>query len=48
MVYRDGVPLAVMEGDFLRPLTPLDPEMLRAVSGAVRRSRASFAAGLTG
>ena len=25
VVYRDGVPLAVREGDFIRDLAPIDP-----------------------
>ena len=41
MVYRDGVPLAVMEGDFLRELTPLDAALTDDVARALSRRRVS-------
>ena len=34
IVYRDGVPVAVSEGDFVRDLSPLDPGRPRARSHA--------------
>ena len=39
MVYRDGVPLAVMEGDVLRELTPLDAALAADVARALSRRR---------
>ena len=37
LVYRDGVPLAVREGDFIRELAPIDPAMAADVSRALSR-----------
>ncbi len=37
VVYRDGVPLAVREGDFVRHLAPIDPAIAADVSRAVSR-----------
>jgi ATP-dependent Lhr-like helicase len=37
MVYRDGVPLAVVEGDFVRELAPIDPALAKDVSRALSR-----------
>ena len=39
MVYRDGVPLAVVEGDFVRELCPIDPAIARDVSRALSRPK---------
>jgi ATP-dependent Lhr-like helicase len=39
LVYRDGVPLAVLEGDYVRHLAPLDPDTLQQVSRALSRRR---------
>jgi ATP-dependent helicase Lhr and Lhr-like helicase len=39
IVYRDGVPLAVMEGDFTRELTAIDPAIAGDVARALRRRR---------
>jgi hypothetical protein len=41
MVYRDGVPLAAMEGDVPRELTPLDPGIATDVWRALRHRRAA-------
>jgi ATP-dependent Lhr-like helicase len=35
IVYRDGIPLAVMEGDFVRELSPIDPAIAADVSRAL-------------
>jgi ATP-dependent helicase Lhr and Lhr-like helicase len=35
MVYRDGVPLSVLEGDYLRPLTTVPAEIAAAVATAL-------------
>jgi ATP-dependent Lhr-like helicase len=40
IVYRDGVPLAVREGEFVRELTPLDPALAADVSRALTARRA--------
>ena len=37
VVYRDGVPLAVREGDFLRDLAPIDPAIATDVARALSR-----------
>jgi ATP-dependent Lhr-like helicase len=37
VLYRDGVPLAVREGDFVRELTPIDPAIAADVSRALSR-----------
>ena len=39
IVYRDGVPLAVREGEFVRELTPLDPALAADVSRALTARR---------
>jgi ATP-dependent Lhr-like helicase len=39
IVYRNGVPLAVMEGDFVRELAPIDPDIAADVSNALRPRR---------
>ena len=40
LAYRDGVPLAVKEGDVVRPLTPFDAELSRDIEVAFRQRRA--------
>jgi ATP-dependent Lhr-like helicase len=35
IVYRDGVPLAVMEGDYVRQLAPVDPDIAADVATAL-------------
>jgi ATP-dependent Lhr-like helicase len=44
IAYRDGVPLAVMEGDFIRDLAPTDPLIAQDVSRALRTRRVPAAA----
>ena len=39
IVYRDGVPLAVREGDFTRELAPIDPRFAADVSRALSLRR---------
>jgi ATP-dependent Lhr-like helicase len=39
LVYRDGVPLAVLEGDAVRELAPIDPAIAADVSRALSRRR---------
>jgi ATP-dependent helicase Lhr and Lhr-like helicase len=39
IVYRDGIPLAVREGEFVRELTPLDPPLAAEVSRALTARR---------
>jgi len=38
LVYRDGVPLAVREGDFVRELAVIDPAIAPELRLALRRS----------
>jgi ATP-dependent helicase Lhr and Lhr-like helicase len=40
IVWRDGIPLAVMEGDFVRELTPIEPAIAADVSRTLSRARA--------
>ena len=40
MAWRDGVPLAVLEGDYVRPLHDYEPEAARAVASALTGRRA--------
>ena len=44
VLYRDGVPLAVREGDFVRELTPIDPAIAGDVSRALSRRARGVAA----
>ncbi len=39
IVYRDGVPIAMKEGEYVRELTALDPDTAAAVARAVSRRR---------
>jgi ATP-dependent helicase Lhr and Lhr-like helicase len=39
IVYRDGVPLAVAEGDLVRELAPIDPRIAADVSRALKTRR---------
>jgi ATP-dependent Lhr-like helicase len=39
IVYRDGAPLAVLEGDFVRELAPIDPGIAADVSRALKTRR---------
>jgi ATP-dependent Lhr-like helicase len=39
IVYRDGIPLAAMEGDYIRPLTPFDPDLAADVASALAGRR---------
>jgi ATP-dependent Lhr-like helicase len=39
IVYRDGIPLAVAEGDFVRALAPIDPALAADVARALSRRR---------
>ena len=39
IVYRDGVPLAVREGDFTRELAPIEPRLAGDVARALRSQR---------
>ncbi len=45
VAYKDGVPLAVLEGDDIRELTPLDPDGRSEVWTALRRRRAPALSG---
>jgi ATP-dependent Lhr-like helicase len=39
VAYRDGIPVAVREGDLTRPLAPIDPAWSAAVTHALARPR---------
>jgi ATP-dependent Lhr-like helicase len=39
LVYQDGVPLAVLEGEFVRELAPIEPSIAADVSRALRQRR---------
>ena len=47
IVYRDGIPLAVMEGDFVRALAPIDPAIAADVSRAFGRRAVSVVSGFS-
>jgi hypothetical protein len=36
IVYRDGIPIAVREGEFVRELAPVDPSLAADVSRALK------------
>ena len=40
ILYRDGAPIAALEGDFVRELAPIDPRLLADASRALRARRA--------
>src|SRR5262249_15604612 len=49
LVYRDGVPIAAMEGEYLRPLIEIDPSIAADVATAiVGRRRPAVTAGFVG
>jgi hypothetical protein len=39
IAYRNGIPLAVMEGDYVRPLTEFDPAIAADVASALAGRR---------
>jgi hypothetical protein len=39
IAFRDGVPLAVREGDVVRELTPIEPSIAGAVTARLSSSR---------
>ena len=39
IAYRNGVPLAVMEGDYIRPLAEIDPSIAADVASALAGRR---------
>jgi hypothetical protein len=39
IVYRDGVALAALEGDYLRPLSEIDPDTAGSVASALAGRR---------
>jgi ATP-dependent Lhr-like helicase len=48
IVYRDGVPLAAMEGDMLRTLAPVDPSISADVAAAAAGRRVPVISGYVG
>jgi len=49
LVYRDGVPLAAMEGDYLRPLTDIEPSAAAGIATALAgRTRPAVTSGFVG
>jgi ATP-dependent Lhr-like helicase len=48
IAYRDGVPLSVMEGDYLRPLTQIDSTIAMEVASALAGRRVPVASGFVG
>jgi ATP-dependent Lhr-like helicase len=39
IAYRDGIPLAALEGDYIRPLSPFDPTLAADVASALAGRR---------
>jgi ATP-dependent helicase Lhr and Lhr-like helicase len=48
IAYRDGVPVSVMEGDYLRPLADLDATVAMEAAAALAGRRVPVAAGFVG
>ena len=48
IAYRDGVPLAALEGEYLRPLLPLDPDTATEVTAALTGRRIAVTSGYIG
>ena len=48
IAYRDGVALSVMEGDFLRPLAPIDDAIAMDAATALAGRRVPVASGFVG
>jgi ATP-dependent helicase Lhr and Lhr-like helicase len=48
IAYRDGVPLSVMEGDYLRPLAQIDSTIAMEVATALAGRRVPVASGFVG
>ena len=48
LAYRDGVPLAVMEGDYIRPLVRADGDLGAEVASALAGRRIAVVAGFVG
>ncbi|MDQ6801182.1 MAG: DEAD/DEAH box helicase [Acidobacteriota bacterium] len=48
IAYRDGVPLSVMEGDYLRPLAPIDSTIAMEAANALAGRRVPVASGFVG
>jgi ATP-dependent Lhr-like helicase len=42
LMYRDGIPIAVREGDFIRGLAPLDPSIAAEVTRKLGRTTKSL------
>ncbi|HEY8182460.1 MAG TPA: ATP-dependent DNA helicase, partial [Thermoanaerobaculia bacterium] len=48
IAYRDGVPMSVMEGDYLRPLAEIDSTIAMEVASALAGRRVPVASGFVG
>jgi hypothetical protein len=48
IVYRDGIPVAALEGDLLRTLSPLDPELASAAAAAAAGRQVPVIRGFVG
>jgi len=48
IAYRDGVPVSVMEGDYLRPLTEVDASVAMEAAAALAGRRVPVASGFVG
>ncbi|HEV8659632.1 MAG TPA: hypothetical protein VGS96_13545, partial [Thermoanaerobaculia bacterium] len=48
IAYRDGLAVSVMEGDFLRPLTDIDPSKAIEVASALAGRRVPVTSGFVG
>jgi ATP-dependent Lhr-like helicase len=48
IAYRDGVPVSVMEGDYLRPLAEIDSAIAMEVASALAGRRVPVASGFVG
>jgi ATP-dependent Lhr-like helicase len=48
IAYRDGIPVSVMEGDYLRPLTEMDPAFAMEAANALAGRRVPVTSGFVG
>jgi hypothetical protein len=48
IAYRDGVAVSVMEGDFLRPLTSMEPTVALEAATALAGRRVPVSSGFVG
>jgi len=48
IAYRDGIPVSVMEGDFLRPLAEIEPSSAMEIAALLAGRRVPVVSGFVG